>query len=127
MMNWASSGARRPTLSTTGSSAAAPQVGRRGFLRVTDFGVVDALVTAGEAGHAVDALASSAAVAETLFPVLRLTEEQARDVVHGKKLDLPDTADAPTVAALSPDGRLLALLSVTAGRGRILVGFPQEG
>ena len=72
-------------------------------------------------------LTSAAAVAERLFPVLRATDEQARDLGHGKKLDLAEHPDAEQVAAIDSGGRLVALVSVRRGVGRTLVGFPPDG
>jgi len=71
-----------------------------------------------------DALASASAVAEELFPVLRLDAQQTIDLGHGKKLAVTDHDDADTVAAVAEDGRLVALISVRRGVGRTLVGFP---
>ncbi|HET8957232.1 MAG TPA: tRNA pseudouridine(55) synthase TruB [Microcella sp.] len=87
---------------------------------------LDALVTAGENGSAASLLASPADVAARLFPVLRTSDEQTRDLAHGKKLDGLDAPDASPVAAVDTAGRLVALLSVERGRGRILTGFPQD-
>ncbi len=69
-------------------------------------------------------LASS--VAAELFPVLRIDETQARDLGHGKQLTLPQQPDAEPVAAIDMHERLVALVAVQSGRGRTLVGFPQE-
>ena len=69
-------------------------------------------------------LASS--VAAELFPVLRVDETQARDLGHGKQLTLPQQPDAEPVAAIDTHERLVALVAVQSGRGRTLVGFPQE-
>ena len=87
---------------------------------------LDALVAAGGDASAPALLAPPAEVAARLFPVLHTTDDQTRDLSHGKKLDGLDIADASPVAAVDTQGRLVALLSVEAGRGRILTGFPQE-
>jgi len=77
-------------------------------------------------------LATPAEVASRLFPVLDVDSTQARDLGHGKVLDLSEHADAEAVAAIErgasgehPD-RLVALISVRKGRGRTLVGFPHD-
>jgi tRNA pseudouridine55 synthase len=77
-------------------------------------------------------LASPAEVAARLFPVLEVDAAQARDLGHGKLLALAEHPDAEPIAAIErgtggehPD-RLVALISVRAGRGRTLVGFPIE-
>ncbi|MER3389902.1 MAG: tRNA pseudouridine(55) synthase TruB [Microcella sp.] len=73
------------------------------------------------------ALVAPAEIAARLFPVLSVSGDQARDLGHGKTLALPATsADAEPVAAVDAHGRLVALVSVRAGVGRTLVGFPQE-
>ena len=73
-----------------------------------------------------EALVPPAEVAAQLFPVLRVSDVQARDLGHGKTLAQPDSPDAEPLAAVDARGRLVALVSVRAGVGRTLVGFPQE-
>lgn len=72
------------------------------------------------------ALVPPAEVAARLFPVLSVSDDQARDLGHGKTLALPGSADAEPVAAVDTRERLVALIAVRAGVGRTLVGFPQE-
>lgn len=98
---------------------------------------LDVLVERGTAGTAAGLLVPATAVAARLFPVVEVDAAQARDLGHGKLLALPETVgtacgDAEPVAAIErgaggehPD-RLVALISVRAGRGRTLVGFPQQ-
>ena len=100
--------------------------------RVGPFEVADAVSLDTLAEHGASVLASPAEVAARLFPVLEVDAAQARDLGHGKLLALPDHADHETVAAVlrgaggeHPD-RLVALISVREGRGRTLVGFPQQ-
>jgi tRNA pseudouridine55 synthase len=52
------------------------------------------------------------------LPVLRLGREEARRVVHGGEVPAPDPglAEGDRVAALDPQGRLLAILELRAGR-----------
>lgn len=95
---------------------------RVGAFDVADAVTLEQLAETGPAG-----LTSAAAVAERLFPVLRATDEQARDLGHGKKLDLAEHPDAEQVAAIDSGGRLVALVSVRRGVGRTLVGFPPDG
>lgn len=68
-------------------------------------------------------LRTPAEVAERLFPSVRLDGQQAADLANGKRLEL-DTPDAPTVAALAPDGRLVGLVAIERGRTRVLTNFP---
>jgi tRNA pseudouridine55 synthase len=99
--------------------------------RVGPFAVADAVSLEALAEQGASLLASPAAVAEQLFPVLVVDAAQARDLGHGKVLTLPMHADAEPVAAIArgaipQSDRLIALISVRQGRGRTLVGFPQE-
>ena len=74
-----------------------------------------------------DALTAPAEIAARLFPTVRLDEERTRDIIHGKRLSaaaLPETAGP--IAAITPDGGLLALLSVSGSSARSLVVFPRE-
>ena len=70
-------------------------------------------------------LRPAAAIAADLFPQIRLDASQAADLSNGKRIPL-DTPDAATVAALTPDGRLAGLVSITRGIARVLVNFPSE-
>lgn len=71
------------------------------------------------------ALTAPAAVAARLFPVARLSPEQAVDLAHGKRVELGGE-DAPVVAAVAPGERLAGLVSLRGGVSRVLVNFPTE-
>lgn len=73
------------------------------------------------------ALIPPAEAAARLFPVLRLSAEQAVDLGHGKRIavDRPDAGGGP-LAAVSPDGRLVGLVAVEGSRAKALVNFPDE-
>lgn len=93
--------------------------------RIDGFHVVDATELADFEG-APDLLAP-AEVARTLFPVVNVTEQQAINLGHGKKIELPGYPDnAGPVAAIDPEDRLIGLISVTKHVSRVLVNFPQE-
>lgn len=94
--------------------------------RVGPFEVGAALSLEQLAERGAAALSPAGAVAERLFPVLRASDDQARDLGHGKKLALPDLGDAEPVAAIDGTGRLVALVGVRRGVGRTLVGFPPD-
>jgi tRNA pseudouridine55 synthase len=73
----------------------------------------------------VAALRPPAAIAAQLFPTATLDGAQALDLAHGKRIPL-SVADAPVVAAVTADGRLAGMVSVTDGLARVLVNFPPE-
>ncbi|WP_439565693.1 tRNA pseudouridine(55) synthase TruB [Microcella sp.] len=100
--------------------------------RVGPFDVADAVSLEELAEGGASLLASPAEVAARLFVSLEVDAAQARDLGHGKLLALPEQPDAEPVAAIErgagrehPD-RLVALISVRQGRGRTLVGFPND-
>ena len=64
-------------------------------------------------------LAQAAAAA---FPRRDLTEDEARRLAHGGRLDPTGNKDAPT-AAFAPDGTLIALVTDESGQARPLVVF----
>jgi tRNA pseudouridine55 synthase len=64
-------------------------------------------------------LAQAAAAA---FPRRELTEDEARRLAHGGRLDPIGAKDEPT-AAFAPDGTLIALVTEESGRTRPLVVF----
>lgn len=64
-----------------------------------------------------------AQVAARLFPVVRLDAAQTRDLAHGKRVELEEP-DADLAAALTPEGRLAALIELRRGRARVLLGLP---
>lgn len=68
-------------------------------------------------------LVPPAAIARRIFPVLDLSEEQATDLGHGKRITV-DTDDAPLVAAIAPSGVLVGLVSVQRGATRVVTNFP---
>lgn len=90
-----------------------------GPFRVADASNMEALI-AGRAGP----LLSPAEVAATLFPVLQLTEQQAIDIGHGKRIEVDPASDGPLVAAIAPSGRLVGLLKVKKGLTRVVTNFP---
>ena len=65
----------------------------------------------------------AADVAAQLFPVVRLDAEQTRDLAHGKRVELAES-DVDLAAALTPEGRLAALIELRRGRARVLLGLP---
>ena len=78
---------------------------------------------AAESPSTAEALIAPARAAASLFPVLELDARQAVDLGHGKRVAV-DAEDAPTAAALAPDGRLVGLASVRGGTASVVVNFP---
>jgi len=71
-------------------------------------------------------LLSPVSVVELLFDVLRLDADQTVDLAHGKRIPVPARPDADQLAAVSPDDRLIGLVSVTDGIARTLINFPED-
>lgn len=71
-------------------------------------------------------LVHPATAAGALFASVVLDADQARDLTHGKKLELPDVPDGSPISAVGPDGRLVGLIGVRNGVGRSVVGFPAD-
>ena len=65
-----------------------------------------------------------AAAAAASFPVRELTEQDAIDLGHGKRLPAAEPGRAAPVAAIGPDGRLVAMLDETRQEARSHVVFP---
>ncbi|QEO10318.1 tRNA pseudouridine(55) synthase TruB [Protaetiibacter larvae] len=72
---------------------------------------------------AAEVLLDPADVAARLFPVVRLDGDTTRDLAHGKRVAI-DAPDAEVAAALTPEGRLAALVEIRAERARVLLGLP---
>jgi tRNA pseudouridine55 synthase len=84
---------------------------------------LDALVS-GEVAVG-DVLVPPAEAAVRLFPRLDLDAQQAIDLGHGKKLQVEAPEAAGLHAAVAPDGRLVALVTVSkTGVVRVETGFP---
>jgi tRNA pseudouridine55 synthase len=93
---------------------------RVGPFHVDDAVAIDDMVVA-------DRLIPPADAAGRLFDVLHLTEHEAVDLGHGKKLTTPD--EAPTedpLAAVAPDGRLVGLVGFRGRTGTSIVNFPAD-
>ena len=76
-------------------------------------------------GDVAASLMAPAAVATRLFPSLALTGSEVIDLAHGKRIKSP-LPDSGPIAALAPDGRLVALVSVAGGIAKSLVVFPAD-
>ena len=69
-------------------------------------------------------LLTPARVASELFPAWVVSDSDAIDIGHGKRVSTT-TSDAPLVAAIHGD-RLLAIVSVSNGVARVVTGFPHD-
>ena len=70
-------------------------------------------------------LRTPVATAELLFPTFHASQQDVIDLVHGKRITVPDLEVGP-IATVAPDGRLVGLLTVTKNVGRPLVNFPTD-
>jgi len=73
------------------------------------------------------ALIGPADAATRLLGRLDLTEQQAIDLGHGKRIEV-DAANSQVgpVAAIAPDGRLVGLIEYRGGQAKSLVNFPPD-
>jgi tRNA pseudouridine55 synthase len=72
-------------------------------------------------------LLSPANAATALFDLISLTEQQAVDLGHGKRVDAPERAElAGPIAAIAPSGRLVGLVELRNHALRSLVNFPAD-
>lgn len=74
-------------------------------------------------GAAVHLIPLAAAAAQS-FPVRQLSAQEAIDLGHGKRLTAASPGRTSPVAALAPDGRLVAMLDETREEARSHVVFP---
>ncbi|MCP2031857.1 tRNA pseudouridine55 synthase [Okibacterium sp. HSC-33S16] len=78
-------------------------------------------------------LIGPADAASALFPTLSLTEQQAIDLGHGKKVPAGDLSvsgalgDDGLVAGVAPDGRLVGLVKIAGDIAKSAVNFPADG
>lgn len=71
------------------------------------------------------AVISPEKVAGLIFPTVELSSEQARDLLHGKRIQIQ--AQANQLAAIDPAGDLLAILESTKpGEYKSMAVFPKE-
>jgi tRNA pseudouridine55 synthase len=74
------------------------------------------------------ALIPAVDAAVTLFERLDLTEQQAIDLTHGRRIHLADRegSGGEPVAAVAPNGRLVGLIEFRGKEARTLVNFPTD-
>jgi tRNA pseudouridine55 synthase len=88
--------------------------------RIGPFAIGDAVDPDGDLAAA---LIPPAEVAGILFPTATMDADAALALGQGKRIPVA-VEDAPIVAAIGPDGRLIGLISVREGLSRVLVNFP---
>lgn len=89
---------------------------RVGSLSVEDACLVDAI--------SAEQLIPATRIASDLFPVLTVSDSEAVDIGHGKKVATTNP-DAALVAVVHGD-RLIAIASVSHGVARVVTGFPND-
>ncbi len=75
------------------------------------------------------ALIGPAAAATRILGRLDLTEQQAIDLGHGKRIDVDagqNLSQAGPVAAIAPDGRLIGLVEFRGTQAKSLINFPPD-
>lgn len=93
--------------------------------RVGPFEVSDALPI--DSGEVADRVIPPADAAVRLFERFDLTEQQALDLGHGKRIHVADwTGGADPVAAIAPTGHLVGLIEFHGKEARTLVNFPAD-
>lgn len=94
---------------------------RVGSFRVEDAHPIESLDVASALVPAVDA-------ATTLFERFDLTEQEAIDLTHGKRIHVADRENGEGVplAAIAPTGHLVGLIEFRGKEARTLVNFPTD-
>ena len=92
--------------------------------RIGPFVVADAAEL--ETMNVAESLLDPAVAAERLFPSYRLSEQEAIDLGHGKRLTIPGLDASGPVAAIEPDGRLAGLVELIGDVAKPLVNFPKD-
>ena len=96
--------------------------------RVGPFVVDDArpLAAFDEPGSARPLIVPAGLAATRLFRAVALDAGQAIDLGNGKKIPVAASDSEVPVAAIGPEGSLVALVTVTRGIARVVTGFPKE-
>lgn len=106
----------------TGGHLTALRRTRIGAFRVDEAAALEELDVAAS-------MMSPADAARRALPVAALTAEQAVDLGHGKRIDASGVADAgagEAIAAIDPDGRLVAIVERRGDSLKVVTGFPPE-
>ena len=97
--------------------------------RIGAFGVDEAAALDGF--DVAEALVSPADAARRALPVASVSDDQAVDLGHGKRIDAGTAeavgdADAGAIAAIAPDDRLVAIVERRGQTLKVVTGFPAE-
>jgi tRNA pseudouridine55 synthase len=108
----------------TGGHLTALRRTRIGAFRVEDAAALEGFDVAA-------ALMSPSDAARRALPVASVTDEQAVDLGHGKRIDAAPAgaiadADARAIAAIAPDDRLVAIVERRGSTLKVVTGFPAE-
>lgn len=99
-------------------------------LRRTRIGAFDVAEAAAlEDLDVASALMSPADAASRALPVVHLTGQQAVDLGHGKRVEASGAPVVPPgepIAAIAPDGRLVAIVERRGDSVKVVTGFPAE-
>lgn len=106
----------------TGGHLTALRRSRIGPFRVDEAAALESLDVATSLMRPADA-------ARRVLPVAELTPAEATDLGHGKRVaasdDFGESAGTP-IAAIDPDGRLVAIVERRGGTLKVVTGFPPE-
>ena len=69
-------------------------------------------------------LLPAAAVAASVLGAVHVTDEQARDLRHGKRIELPDAPGR--AAAIAPDGALIGVIERRGAAVKSVMNMPEE-
>lgn len=97
--------------------------------RIGRFAVADASTLEALAEPATDvasAVIPPARAAELAMDVLNVTEQDAIDLGHGKRIACDGFAKGALAAAIDPAGRLIAVVESRGDSFKVATGFPQE-
>ena len=93
--------------------------------RIGPFSVVDAATL--DNLEPASQLRTPTSVAAELFPVFDASAQDVIDLVHGKRIELAAfEGESRPIAAVSPEGRLVGLLTMVGTRAKPLVNFPSD-
>lgn len=94
--------------------------------RIGGFQVADAHSLEALDGRVPEALIPAAKAAAGAMPVHEVTDAEATDLGHGKRIASPGVERGALRAAIDPSGRLVAIVEAKADTWKVATGFPTE-